>query len=286
VSDRLTASVHIHTSLPEHSWAFAGDSTQIQQVMLNLLLNARDAMPGGGTITIAARNAERRAAEIPEPELPAGPYLQIEVRDTGCGIAADHLDKVFDPFFTTKGIGEGSGLGLSTSLSIVRSHGGFMQVESALGVGTSLRVSLPASMAQPVPVPAPVPTVPRGAGECILVVEDDDALPRLLTVTLERAGYHVLVASNGAEGVARFAAHRGELQLVITDLMMPVMDGIEAIRAIRAIDPAMRFVAVSGLATSAQRQNALREGASHFLAKPFTADLLLTTVGAAVLGAT
>ncbi len=205
------------------------------------------------------------------------------MRDTGCGIAADHLDKVFDPFFTTKGIGEGSGLGLSTSLSIVRSHGGFIQVESALGVGTSLRVSLPASMAQPVPVP--VPTMPRGAGECILVVEDDDALRRLLTVTLERAGYHVLVASNGAEGVARFAAHRGEIQLVITDLMMPVMDGIEAIRAIRAIDPAMRFVAVSGLATSAQRQNALREGASHFLAKPFTADLLLTAVGAAVLGA-
>jgi CheY-like chemotaxis protein len=254
VSDRLTASVHIHTSLPEHSWAFAGDSTQIQQVMLNLLLNARDAMPGGGTITIAARNAELRAAEIPEPELPAGPYLQIEVRDTGCGIAADHLDNVFDPFFTTK------------------------------GVGTTFRVSLPASMAQP--VPAPVPTMPRGAGECILVVEDDDALRRLLTVTLERAGYHVLLASNGAEGVARFAAHRGEIQLVITDLMMPVMDGIEAIRAIRAIDPAMRFVAVSGLATSAQRQNALREGASHFLAKPFTADLLLTTVGAAVLGAT
>jgi CheY-like chemotaxis protein len=285
VSDRLTASVTIHTSLPEHSWTFAGDSTQIQQVMLNLLLNARDAMPGGGDITIAAYNAELRAAEIPEPELPAGPYLQIEVRDTGHGIAADHLDKVFDPFFTTKGIGEGSGLGLSTSMSIVRSHGGFMQVESALGVGTTFRVSLPASVAQPAPVLVPVPTMPRGAGQGILLVEDDDAVRRLLTVTLERAGYHVLVASNGAEGVAQFAAHRDEIQLVVTDLMMPVMDGIEAIRAIRAIDPAMGIVAVSGLATSEQRQKALREGASHFLAKPFTADVLLTTVAAAVLSA-
>jgi len=285
VSDRLTASVTIHTSLPEHSWTFAGDSTQIQQVMLNLLLNARDAMPGGGAITIAARNAELHAAEIPEPELPAGPYLQIEVRDTGHGIAADHLDKVFDPFFTTKGIGEGSGLGLSTSMSIVRSHGGFMQVESALGVGTTVRVSLPASMAQPAPVLVPVPTKPRGGGECILVVEDEDTVRRLLTVTLERAGYHVVVASNGAEGVAQFTAHRGEIRLVITDLMMPVMDGLAAIRAMRAIDPTMCIVAVSGLATSEQRQKALGAGASHFLAKPFTADALLTIVGATVLSA-
>ena len=285
VSDRLTASVQIHTSLPVHSWAFAGDSTQIQQVLLNPLLNARDAMPGGGTITIAARNAELRAADIPEPELPAGPYLQIEVRDTGSGIAADHLDTVFDPFFTTKGIGEGSGLGLSTSMSIVRSHGGFIHVESALGVGTTFRVSLPASMAQPAPVTIPEPTMPRGAGECILVVEDEDAIRRLVRVTLERAGYRVLLASNGAEGVARFTEHRGEIRLVMTDLMMPVMDGLEAIRAIRAIDPAMRIVAVSGLATTERRDKALREGASHFLAKPFTADALLTTVGAAALSA-
>lgn len=285
LSDRLTASVQIHTSLPEHCWTFAGDSTQIQQLLLNLMLNARDAMPDGGAITITARNAELRAAEIPEPELPAGPYLQIEVRDTGHGIAADHLDKVFNPFFTTKGIGEGSGLGLSTSLSIVRNHGGFIQVESALGVGTTVRVSLPASMAQPAPVLVPVPAMPRGNGECILVVEDEDAVRRLLTVTLERAGYRVLAASNGAEGVAQFTARRGEIQLVITDLMMPVMDGIEAMRAMRAIDPAMRIVAVSGLATSEQRQKALGAGASHFLAKPFTADALLTTVGAAVLSA-
>jgi two-component system cell cycle sensor histidine kinase/response regulator CckA len=283
VSDRLTASVQLRTSLPEHSWAFAGDSTQIQQVLLNLILNARDAMPDGGSITISARNAELRAVDMPEAELPAGSYLQIEVRDTGHGIAAEHLDKIFDPFFTTKGIGEGSGLGLSTSMSIVRSHGGCIHVESALGVGTTFRVSLPASMAQPAPVTTPEPTMPRGAGECILVVEDEDAIRRLLQVTLERAGYRVLVAGNGAEGVARFTEHRGDIQLVITDLMMPVMDGVEAIRAIRAIDPAMGIVAVSGLATTERRQNALREGASHFLAKPFTADSLLTTVGAAVL---
>lgn len=285
VSDRLTTSVQIHTSLPEHSWAFAGDSTQIQQVLLNLILNARDAMPDGGSITIAACNAELRAADISEPELPAGPYLQIEVRDTGSGIAADHLDMVFDPFFTTKRIGEGSGLGLSTSMSIVRSHGGFIHVESALGVGSTFRVSLPASMAQPAPVPMPEPTMSRGGGECILVIEDDSAIRRLMRVVLERAGYRVLAASNGAEGVARFTEYRGEIQLVITDLMMPVMDGVEAIRAIRAIDPAMRIVAVSGLAATERRQIALREGASHFLAKPFTADALLTTVDAAVLSA-
>lgn len=285
VSDRLTTSVQIHTSLPEHLWTFAGDSTQIQQVLLNLILNARDAMPDGGSITIAACNAELRAADISEPELPAGPYLQIEVRDTGSGIAADHLDMVFDPFFTTKALGEGSGLGLSTSMSIVRSHGGFIHVQSALGVGTTFRVSLPASMAQPAPVPMPEPTMPFGASECILVAEDDSAIRRFMQVILERAGYRVLAAGNGAEGVARFTEYRGDILLVITDLMMPVMDGIEAIRAIRAIDPAMRIVAVSGLATTERRQIALREGASHFLAKPFTADALLMTVGAAVLSA-
>ena len=287
VSDRLMANVEIHTSLPENLWAFTGDSTQIQQVLLNLLLNARDAMPGGGTITVSAGNAELRAVDIPEPELPAGAYLQIEVRDTGHGIAAEHLDKIFDPFFTTKGIGEGSGLGLATSQSIVRSHGGFLQVESVQGIGTTFRVSLPASMAPlaVVPIPVPAPTMPRGAGECILVIDDEDAIRRLLQVTLQRAGYRVLVAANGAEGVARFTEHREAIQLVVTDLMMPVMNGIDAIRALRAIDPAIRIVAVSGLATTERRREALREGASHFLAKPFTADTLLTTVGAAVLGA-
>lgn len=285
VSARLTTSVQIHTSLPEHLWTFAGDSTQIQQVLLNLIVNARDAMPDGGSITIAACNAELRAADISEPELPAGPYLQIEVRDTGSGIAADHLDMVFDPFFTTKALGEGSGLGLSTSMSIVRSHGGFIHVQSALGVGTTFRVSLPASMAQPAPVPMPEPTMSFGASQCILVVEDDSAIRRFMQLILERAGYRVLAAGNGAEGVARFTEYRGDIQLVITDLMMPVMDGVEAIRAIRAIDPAMRIVAVSGLATTERRQIALREGASHFLAKPFTADALLITVGAAVLSA-
>ena len=283
VGERLMASVQINTSLPEHLWTFAGDSTQIQQVLLNLLLNARDAMPGGGTVTISARNVTLRAVDIPEPDVPAGAYLQIEVRDTGHGIPAEHLDKIFDPFFTTKGIGEGSGLGLSTSHALVRSHGGFLQVESAPGMGTTFRVSIPASTEPAAPVLDRVPTMPQGSGECILVVDDEDAIRRLLQTTLQRAGYRVLVASNGAECVARFTEHRGEIGVVLTDLMMPVMDGIAAIQALRAIEPALPIVAVSGLATTEHRDQALREGASHFLAKPFTADSLLTTLRAAVL---
>lgn len=283
VSDRLMASVEIHTSLPEHLWTFNGDSTQIQQVLLNLLLNAKDAMPDGGTITISARNVELSAADMPEPELAAGAYVQIEVRDTGLGISAEHLDKIFDPFFTTKGIGEGSGLGLSTSQAIVRSHGGFFQVDSAPGEGSTFRVSIPASMAPAAAAPDPAPTMPRGTGECILVIDDEDSIRRLLQATLRRAGYRVLVAGNGEEGVTQFTAHPGEIALVLTDLMMPVMDGIAAIRALRALDPTLRIVAVSGLATTERRQEALREGAAHFLAKPFSADSLLNTVRAAIL---
>jgi len=285
VSDRLLPSVQIHTSLPEHLWTFAGDSTQIQQVLLNLLLNARDAMPGGGTIDISARNVELRTADIPETGVPAGAYLQIEVRDTGYGIPADHVDKVFDPFFTTKGVGEGSGLGLSTSHAIVRSHSGFLQVESAVGIGTTFRVSLPASMSPAALVPDPVSTMPQGGGECILVIDDEASIRGLLQATLQRAGYRVLLATNGAEGVARFTEHRSEIALVLTDLMMPVMDGIAAIRALRVMAPGLRIVAASGLATMERRDEALREGASHFLAKPFTADSLRTTLHTALLGA-
>lgn len=284
VSDRLMANIQIHTSLPEGLWTFSGDSTQIQQVMLNLLLNAKDAMPDGGAITIAARNVDLNAVDIHEPGLAPGAYLQIEVRDTGYGIATEHLDKIFDPFFTTKGVGEGSGLGLSTSHAIVRSHGGFFQVESALGIGSTFRVSLPASEAPVAPAPEPVPTMPQGAGEGILVIDDEDSIRRLLQTTLRRAGYRVQVASNGSEGVDQFAAHQADIALVLTDLMMPVMDGIEAIRAIRAIDTTVQIVAMSGLATTERRQEALREGASTFLAKPFSADTLLTTVRAAILG--
>lgn len=283
VSDRVLANVEIVTSLPEHLWTLAGDSTQMQQVLLNLLLNARDAMPGGGTITIDARNVELGAADITEPDVAPGTYVQIEVRDTGHGIPSEHLDRIFDPFFTTKGIGEGSGLGLSTTHAIVRSHGGFLHVESAVGVGTSFRVSLPASMSPAAPVVAPAPTLPYGTGECILVVDDEDTIRRVLQAILERAGYRVLVASNGAEGLARFTEHQGEIRVVLTDLMMPVMDGIAAIQALRAIDLALPIVAVSGLATTVRRDEALREGASYFLAKPFTADSLLTTLRAALL---
>lgn len=284
VSDRLMASVQIYTSLPEHLWTFMGDSTQLQQVLLNLLLNARDAMPGGGTIAMSARNVELHADDIPEPGVHAGAYLQIDVRDTGHGIPAEHLNKIFDPFFTTKGVGEGSGLGLSTTHAIVRSHGGFLQVESTLDVGTTFRVFLPASMAPAMPMLSPVPSMPPGAGECILVMDDEASIRRLLQATLERAGYRVVLATNGEEGVARFTEHPSEIAMVLTDLMMPVMDGIAAIRALRVLDPALRIVAASGLATTERRNEALHAGASHFLAKPFTADVLLTTVRAALLG--
>ncbi len=282
VSERFMSSVTLQSKLPADLWLLHGDATQLQQVLLNLCLNARDAMPNGGTLTISARNATLRQAELLDHDSSPGDFVVIEVRDTGTGISPNHVEQIFDPFFTTKGVGEGSGLGLSTSHAIVRSHGGFIQVETALGVGTVFRVYLRATSA-PLPVVSDKPPeLAVGSQECVLVVDDEAPIRRVLQSTLERYGYRVLLANNGAEAIEMYSAHSSDIHVVVTDLMMPVMDGIAVIRAIHAKDPELRIIAASGLATKERREEVLQEGASHFLAKPFTTDVLLSTVRTAL----
>jgi len=264
-------------------WAVLGDPTQLNQVLLNLCVNARDAMPEGGHLTICVNNRvfdETYAAM--NRDVSPGRYVEIEVSDEGCGIPRELMDRIFEPFFTTKEIGKGTGLGLSTAIGIVRSHGGFVTVYSEPGRGTTFRVCLPALedvMARSVSTGVAAEPLPRGSGELVLVVDDEVSILQVTRQTLEAFGYRVLTAEDGARAIGLYALHREDVAVVLTDMMMPVMDGPALIAALRRIDPTVRVIASSGLSANG---NLIRNGASvkHFLAKPYSAEALLQTLRA------
>ncbi len=254
-----------------------GDTAHVRQILLNLGLNARDAMPGGGRLTVTAANApvEPELARL-HPPARAGAYVLLTVADTGAGISADDLERIFDPFYTTKEPGKGSGLGLSAVLGLVKSQGGFIEVDSAVGRGSEFRVYLPAAAAATPDQPA-LPALPRGRGELILVIDDEEQIRDLAKVTLEAFDYRALTAGDGAEGVALFTRHRGEVKAVITDMMMPVMDGPATIRALQGLEPTLPIVASSGL-SSPQTADSTDLRVQAFLQKPYSAGQLLQTL--------
>lgn len=218
-----------------------GDPTQLHQLLINLCLNARDAMPNGGTLRVSAANLtlDPHYAAL-DGEVAAGRYVEIKVVDTGIGIATEVLEKVFEPFYTTKDISKGTGLGLSTSLAIVRSHGGFIRADSEPGRGATFRVYLPAAESEGAAAePVAHTEFPRGKGKLLLVVDDEASARQITGRTLEAFGYRVVLASDGAEAVAVYAMRRNEIAAVITDMMMPVMDGPAAIQAKVRMNPKM-----------------------------------------------
>ncbi len=261
-------------------WPVLADTTQIHQVLMNLCVNARDAMPEGGELRITAENV----ATVAQPPRPAdqpspGPYVLVTVGDSGRGIPRVLMDRIFEPFFTTKGVGEGTGLGLSTVLGIVRSHQGFIAVESEPGRGSTFRVYLPAVPAAAVVSAAPpgAPAQP-GAGETILVVDDELAILVAVRHCLESAGYRVVTAREGREALEVFAAQAGRLKLVVTDVMMPGMDGLKLARGLRARDPGIRVIASSGL-DQTHKSGELAEGIIvDVLNKPYERATLLAAV--------
>jgi PAS domain S-box-containing protein len=254
-----------------------GDPTQIHQVLLNLCLNARDAMPAGGTLTIGAEHvlidAQYAAMNIEARE---GPHILIRVEDDGMGIPQGILPKIFDPFFTTKAMGKGTGLGLSTSLAIMKSHGGFFRVYSEPGLGSCFRVYLPA---QPVPAMAQPAfeeqVLPRGNHQLVLLVDDEAAVREITRQTLEAYGYRVLLAADGAEAVSLYAKHQNEIALVLTDMRMPVMDGITTIQVLMKMNPQVCIIAASGINSNHGIAKAAGTGVRQFLPKPYTAETIL-----------
>jgi CheY-like chemotaxis protein len=256
-----------------------GNATQLHQVLLNLCVNARDAMPSGGRIEVSAENAELdEVYERMHPEALPGPYVLITLSDNGTGIPPGELDKIFDPFFTTKPAGKGTGLGLSTTLGIIKSHGGFINVYSEVGKGTQFKIYLPAVTGGTVEAPGPErPEIPQGEGELILVVDDELSICEIARATLEAHGYRALVANDGTEAITRFVEHRDSIGLILIDIMMPYMDGPTTIRALQKLDPRVKIIATSGLSSNEELVRTT-SGVRSFLVKPYTADKLLRAI--------
>jgi CheY-like chemotaxis protein len=248
--------------------------------MMNLCVNARDAMPKGGELSITAQNIVLDQEHLRlNPGATAGPHLLLEVKDNGCGIPEAIREKIFEPFFTTKKMGEGTGLGLSTVAAIVRNHGGHVHVHSEIGKGTSFRIYFPAIVEQKTPPAPEAPnSLPVGNGELILIVDDEAAVRDIAKTTLETHGYRVIEAQDGAEGVALYMRHRNEIRVVLSDMDMPVMNGEAMIRSLETINPEVRVISASGFVADRATSPAPRPGIRVSLPKPYTASELLRTV--------
>lgn len=262
-------------------WKVKGDPGQLHQVFLNLCVNARDAMPHGGRLSVSVENVvlDDNYA-VMNTAAHRGAYVVVKVVDTGTGIPPEIMDKIFDPFFTTKEVGKGTGLGLSTTMGIVKNHLGFVNVYSEMTKGSRFNVYLPATINAAAMEAAEIDQtkLPRGKGETVLLVDDEDSIRKVAQGTLERFGYRVLPAKNGAEGVSIYVRNAKEISLVITDMVMPVMDGPALVTALKSLDPKIRVIGSSGLASNGRMVAALGAGVNHFIPKPYTAETLLRTV--------
>ncbi len=277
IKETFPKSIEVETILAPDMLAVLGDATQLHQVLMNLCVNARDAMPDGGTLTISGENLEvdENYAQM-HLDAEVGLYIVITVADTGIGIERNVAERMFEPFFTTKEIGKGTGLGLSTVLGIVKSHNGFIDVDSQVGKGSQFKVYLPAVAAKVVSEAEPEEFL-AGNGESILVVDDEAAIRDITKTTLETYNYLALTANDGIEAIAVYAEHQGEISIVLTDMVMPFMDGLTTIRTLRKINPDVKIIAVSGL-SSQEKFSAADVHVHAFLSKPYTAKELLQTI--------
>jgi len=276
----ISENIELKTDLADNLGAARADPNQIEQVIMNLAINARDAMPDGGTVTIETGNvtlddayAAQHVSVIP------GEYVMLAVSDTGCGMDAKTQSRIFEPFFTTKPAGRGTGLGLSTVYGIVKQTGGNIWLYSEPGKGTTFKIYLPAIAALPEDIGkvAPAEAPRRGAGT-VLVVEDDEQLRRLTHRALDAQGYTVLVADRGATALDIARRHKGEIDLLLTDVIMPDTNGRKLAETIQAARPGMRVLYMSGYPDGAIASHGMLEPGVAYLAKPFTTEAITRRV--------
>lgn len=285
MQETFPRNIEIRREVPADLWTVIADATQLHQVLLNLCVNARDAMPKGGRLSLTAANVRLSEEQAKlGPQARAGRYVELTVADTGHGIPKEIIDRVFDPFFTTKKEGQGTGLGLATVLAIAKSHDGFVTVDSEEGKGTAFRVCFPAAEAQESDQPETPLEAPGGRGELVLVVDDELHIRETVRKALEDHHYRVLTAANGQEAIQLFLQHRFELKLVLTDVMMPLMGGVEMIGAMRVLDRETKIIAMSGLEEPSRQGELEVLGVTETLAKPCPSAVLLQSVYRALAG--
>lgn len=281
----VSRDIELHTSC-DPNLAVVGDETRLIQAVLNLCINAQDAMPNGGRLAISTRRVQHRAdaAEDDSVMAPSG-YVELSVSDTGTGIEEKHLEEIFRPFFTTKERGEGTGLGLATVHAVVKAHGGSIQARSRVGFGTTFLLYLPAADPKTealASVDQTIPPTARALRGTALVVEDESVVLRGVKLVLERSGMKVVSSTDGGEGLELFQKHGSAIDVVLLDLDMPVMNGADLLSRIREIDRRVPVVITTGHVTE-ERELALRNaGASGFLHKPYDASGLRQAVSAAL----
>jgi PAS domain S-box-containing protein len=279
VRGTFPTSVQLQTRISRGLWQVIGNATQLHQVLLNLCVNARDAMSSGGILSITTENTtlDENYTRM-RPDVKPGRYIAITVSDTGSGIPPNVIERVFEPFFTTKEIGKGTGLGLATVTGIVKGHEGFVEVSSEVGKGATFRVYLPAADVQEDRHEEEKRILPRGNGELILIVDDEVSIRQMTKTTLEDYGYRAITANDGTEALSLYAKHGEEVKVVLTDMMMPYMDGSATIRALEKMDPKVSIIASSGMAGNHDTAKEISSRVKGYISKPYTAEKLLTTL--------
>ena len=280
LKETLPKTISLRHEIETGLWTIAADPTQIHQILMNLCINARDSMPSGGVLSLTAKNIwlDENYARMNVDAQP-GNYLLVVVSDTGIGMTREVQQRIFDPFFTTKEVGKGTGLGLSTALTIVKSHGGFINVYSEPGKGSKFSIYLPVAEADSSPeIESQAPFLPKGNGEVVLVVDDEENIREITRATLEKFDYQVLTAIDGTDAVATYAQRAGDISVVLTDIAMPYMDGVAMIRALKKINPEVKTIAMSGLMSPEHTAELSDLHVKSVLSKPFTAEDLLVAV--------
>jgi PAS domain S-box-containing protein len=274
----FSKAIKFQVQIPEELWTISGDATQIHQVFMNLVVNARDAMPEGGLLTISAENIfiDQAYARMHE-EAEVGHYIVITISDTGVGMSPEILERIFEPFFTTKEIGVGTGLGLSTVMRIIKSHNGFMTVSSQIDKGSTFKVFLPSAESPQVPGLEDL-DIPDGKGDLILLVDDEPLIQDIAKIILENHNYQTITASNGIEAIALYAKNKHKISAVLMDMMMPEMDGVTAIHTIQKMNPKVKVIACSGMDMIEILPASTETNVQAILLKPYTANDLLVTL--------